>query len=222
MLFDNNVVEFEDSLWLAQKNEAQRSGNLSWSMSKNIRSISSRSRWRPLAYRARACIAIFKRLRKQKALGIHGTTRNRRYRLRPLAKFREVYHLNTPLEEDRIWRSDIRPVLGDLPENVLTIWQHGFTEIMNNAIEHSAGHKVQVSVEKTAIATHMMISDDGQGIFKKIQRELGLHDERDAVLELEKGKLTTDPGHHSGEGIFFTSRMFDDFSILSGTVSFIT
>ena len=67
----------------------------------------------------------------------------------------------------------------------------------------------------------VMISDDGQGIFKKIQQELGLYDERQAVLELEKGKLTTDPRRHSGEGIFFTSRMFDGFSILSGRVSFI-
>jgi hypothetical protein len=92
---------------------------------------------------------------------------------------------------------------------------------MNNAIEHSAGHEVFVTIDKTAIATKMAITDDGQGIFKKIQRELGLNNEHDAVLELAKGKLTTDPTHHSGEGIFFTSRMFDDFSIHSGTVSFL-
>jgi anti-sigma regulatory factor (Ser/Thr protein kinase) len=159
-------------------------------------------------------------LRKQKALGVSGTTRKRRYRLRPLAKFAQLYFLNTKLEEDRIWRSDIRPVLGDLPANVLTIWQHGFTEIMNNAIEHSSGEQVFVTVEKTAIMTKMAITDDGQGIFKKIQREFGLHNEHDAVLELAKGKLTTDPAHHSGEGIFFTSRMFDSFSIHSGTVFF--
>ena len=159
-------------------------------------------------------------LRKQKALGLRGTTRNRRYRLRPLAKFLEQYPLNTTLEEDLLWRRDVRPALGDVPDNVLTIWQHGFTEIMNNAIEHSAGHRVLVSVEQTAIATHMMISDDGQGIFKKIQRELDLEDERHAVLELAKGKVTTDPAYHTGEGIFFTSRMFDHFTIFSGTVSF--
>ena len=43
-------------------------------------------------------------------------------------------------------------------------------------------------------------------------------DERHAVIELTKGKLTTDPERHTGEGIFFTSRMFDTFSILSGEV----
>jgi hypothetical protein len=37
-------------------------------------------------------------------------------------------------------------------------------------------------------------------------------------LELSKGKLTSDEKHHSGEGIFFTSRMFDGFSIRSGNL----
>ena len=36
-----------------------------------------------------------------------------------------------------------------------------------------------------------------------------------AILELSKGKLTTDPDRHTGQGIFFTSRMLDEFSILS-------
>jgi len=58
------------------------------------------------------------------------------------------------------------------------------------------------------------------GIFKKIRDQMGLLDERHAILELAKGKLTTAPAHHSGEGIFFTSRMFDSFDILSGGVSF--
>ena len=37
------------------------------------------------------------------------------------------------------------------------------------------------------------------------------------MLELSKGKLTTDSANHSGEGIFFTSRMFDVFLSLKQT-----
>jgi hypothetical protein len=66
----------------------------------------------------------------------------------------------------------------------------------------------------------MLVLDDGFGIFKKIQTEMNLVDERHAILELSKGKLTTDPERHTGEGIFFTSRMFDSFDILSGGVYF--
>ncbi len=49
---------------------------------------------------------------------------------------------------------------------------------------------------------------------------MNLLDERHAVLELAKGKLTTDPARHTGEGIFFSSRMFDRFGILSGKTYF--
>ena len=39
-------------------------------------------------------------------------------------------------------------------------------------------------------------------------------------MKLRGRKLTTDPENHSGEGIFFTSRMFDKFSILSRELYF--
>ena len=73
---------------------------------------------------------------------------------------------------------------------------------------------------QTAVTVEMMIMDNGVGIFRKIQGALGLLDERHAIFELSKGKLTTDPQRHTGEGLFFTSRMFDAFDILSGSVFF--
>ena len=91
---------------------------------------------------------------------------------------------------------------------------------MNNAIDHSGGQTVAIRLYKNAVVTELSILDDGVGIFRKIQTELGLLDERHAILELAKGKLTTDPANHTGEGIFFTSRMFDSFDILSGGVYF--
>jgi hypothetical protein len=62
----------------------------------------------------------------------------------------------------------------------------------------------------------MSILDRGVGIFEKIQKDFKLPDPRSALLELSKGRLTSDTTRHSGEGIFFTSRMFDEFSIRSG------
>lgn len=103
---------------------------------------------------------------------------------------------------------------------MLSIWHYGFTEMFNNAIDHSAGSEIVVKILKTAASTEMIITDNGLGIFKKIQSELNLLDERQALLELSKGKLTTAPKRHSGEGIFFTSRMFDSYGILSGAVYF--
>mgnify|MGYP002610037296 CR=1 FL=1 len=41
-----------------------------------------------------------------------------------------------------------------------------------------------------------------------------------AMLELYKGKLTTNPSCHSGEGIFFSSKMLTEFAILSDNTIF--
>lgn len=161
-----------------------------------------------------------KRLVEQKALLIRGSTRSRHYILHPLVKWEHIYSLDGTLAEDVVWRNDISEFVSDLPDNVIDIWHYGFTEILNNAIDHSSGSQVHIQVTKTATTTEIVIYDDGEGIFKKIQRELGLLDERHSVLELAKGKLTTDPDNHTGEGIFFSSRMFDGFAILSGNVYF--
>ena len=154
------------------------------------------------------------------ALVSEGNTNSSRYKLRPLEQWLRCYSLHPPTAEDVVWRNDIAPQLQALPRNVFDIWQHGFTEMFNNAIDHSGGTHVTVHVEKSASATEIWIRDDGVGIFRKIQEAMHLLDERHAVLELAKGKLTTDPSRHTGEGIFFSSRMFDDFAIVSGATHF--
>lgn len=161
------------------------------------------------------------RLTAEKVLTETGHTRGRAYKLAPLVEWRERYDIGSPdLAEDVVWTNDVRQALGHLPDNVMNIWHHGFTEMFNNAIDHSDGTEIAVHVKKTAADTEMQISDDGVGIFRKIQTAMQLLDERHAVLELAKGKFTTDPKNHSGEGIFFTSRMFDRFAIVSGGVVF--
>ena len=156
---------------------------------------------------------------KEGLVSAQGNTRQRYYGLMTLTSKTLVASLEG-LKEDRFWRQEVAPLLTGLRENVFNIWQHGFTEMVNNAIDHSGGTRVTVTVETTAATTTLWIADDGVGIFRKIQAELGLEDERHVLLELAKGKLTTDPKRHTGEGIFFTSRMFDDYVILSGGVYF--
>lgn len=160
-----------------------------------------------------------RRLVNQNLLVGEGNTRNRIYKLQLQLKIEKIYSLQG-LREDVAWREFIRPNLGDLPANVEDIWHYGFTEMLNNAIDHSQGTQAFIHLVKNAAFTDLFIQDDGEGIFRRIQRMMGLEDERHAVLELAKGKLTTDPENHSGEGIFFSSRVFDWFAILSGGVYF--
>lgn len=167
--------------------------------------------------------AVNKHLRRLVNEGIlmrSGMTSGSVYRLAPIVEWSYECEIEPGLAEDIVWTREVRDILGDFPDNVLDIWQYGFTEMFNNAIDHSEGSEISVQVKKTAVTTQMLIADNGYGIFKKIQSELGLLDERHSILELSKGKLTTDPQRHTGEGIFFSSRMFDSFDIMSGGVFF--
>lgn len=160
-----------------------------------------------------------KRLIDENILTTTGTTRNKKYTLVE-NNWIYGYDLNNPLEEHVVWMKDIKHHLSMFKDNVINIWAYGFSEMFNNAIDHSEGTNISVHVKQTLASTEIMLMDNGVGIFKKIQKAFDLPDERIAVLELAKGKLTTDPSRHSGEGIFFTSRMFDYFDILSGGVFF--
>jgi len=161
-----------------------------------------------------------KRLVEEGALVEAGKTRSRTYALAQLSAWNHTYDVAASGDEGDVWLLDVRQQLEPLASNVLDIWQYGFTEIFNNALDHAEAQRISVSVTKTAASSVVAICDDGVGIFRKIQAALGLLDERHAVLELAKGKFTTDPQRHSGEGIFFSSRMFDQFSINSGSVWF--
>jgi len=150
-----------------------------------------------------------------------GTTKARRYRHRILFRNSFELALGESLEEDLVWREELAPHLRDLPKNVYELLQYGFTEILNNAIDHSDGTTCRIWLLRTAVAVQIHVVDDGVGIFRKIRDEKGLRDERHAILELKKGKLTTDASRHSGEGIFFTSRAMDEFFIFSRGMFFI-
>jgi anti-sigma regulatory factor (Ser/Thr protein kinase) len=149
-----------------------------------------------------------------------GPRRTPSYQLSPLTSSHWEFPLDGSVTESDIWERDVLPILVALPKNVLGIWGHAFTEMVNNAIDHSRGTTLSVYLEYTAAHTSIVVRDDGIGIFRKIQGDLDLADERLALYELSKGKLTTDPSRHSGEGIFFSSRMLDQFSIFSGNLIF--
>lgn len=124
------------------------------------------------------------------------------------------------LKEDIVWRENLASLISDLPDNVKNMWHYGVTEMVNNAIDHSEGNELTISYDRTALDIEITIKDDGEGIFHRIQRLGNLYDPREAILELAKGKFTTDPANHTGEGIFFSSRSFDSFVIISRNLLF--
>jgi anti-sigma regulatory factor (Ser/Thr protein kinase) len=155
---------------------------------------------------------------KSGLLARSGTTRPT-YVLGPTRCGEFAYTLDG-LAEDQVWSRDIAPLLSNLPANIIDIAHYGLTEMVNNAIDHSEGKKLTVTVLSKDGEASLWISDDGIGIFRKIASALDLPDDRLALLELSKGKFTTDPKRHTGEGVFFTSRAFDHFEIAAGGLVF--
>jgi DNA-binding MarR family transcriptional regulator len=149
-----------------------------------------------------------------------GKTKGREYQLSVLDQDTRRY-AREGLSEDVVWRESFSPHLADLSENVRAIWQYGVTEMVNNAIDHSGSSIIAVGIQRNSLYSDGWVADDGEGIFLKIQRALGLYDPRESILELAKGKLTTEPERHTGEGIFFTSKVFDRFDIRSGRLHFL-
>ncbi len=160
-----------------------------------------------------------KALLRDNQVEAEGSTRARVYRLATIAETIRDYP-GGALREDVVWSEVFAPAVAELPENARDIWRYGITEMVNNAIDHSGSALVHVGVRRNALYTDGWVADDGEGIFLKIQRAFGLYDPREAILELAKGKLTTDPRNHSGEGIFFASKVLDAFDIRSGRLHF--
>jgi anti-sigma regulatory factor (Ser/Thr protein kinase) len=161
-----------------------------------------------------------KQLMAENVLEAIGATRQRKYNLKTILETEFCFFVTPGLNEDMVWRDNVRPLLANISKNILEICNYGVTEMINNVIDHSESKNVFVKIKLTAIDISISVYDSGIGIFNKIQKMLNLDDKRHAILELAKGKLTTDPSRHTGEGIFFTSRAFDYFSILSSDLYF--
>lgn len=124
---------------------------------------------------------------------------------------------NVNLHEDEVFNGIKRQsgIVEGLSGNVSSILEYAFTEMLNNAIEHSESKKVEIIIERRTNNIIFEVRDRGVGIFNNIMNKKGLSSEMDAIQDLLKGKLTTAPSYHSGEGIFFTSRIGDILTIQS-------
>ena len=130
---------------------------------------------------------------------------------------------NKNLEEHRIF-SDLEkqflPVL-KISENVKSIFEYAFSEMLNNAIEHSTSNKIKIFVSLNNDILTFIVDDFGVGAFRNIMQKKNLSSEIEAIQDLLKGKITTAPKLHSGEGIFFTSKVGDEFVLDSYGYQFI-
>lgn len=125
------------------------------------------------------------------------------------------------LEEDLVFKEiDQRINLkSKLSKNTYQIVNYAFTEILNNAIDHSKSNKATIIINIDLKNISFDIKDSGIGAFENIRKTFKLKNIFNATEHLFKGKQSTDPSRHSGQGIFFTSRIADSFIICANGAS---
>ncbi len=124
------------------------------------------------------------------------------------------------LEEDRVFEqlAHRTGLTRKLSAAAFKIVRYAFTEMLNNAIDHSKAAIARTEVRLEGGILSFTILDRGIGAFESIRKKFKMGNIFDAAEHLLKGKQTTAPERHSGQGIFFTSRIADHFVLESGTL----
>lgn len=130
----------------------------------------------------------------------------------PGKKWHKVFPISG-LSEDVVWQELAKDLNLNMAETCADIFPYAFTGMLNNAIEHSRGSEVDVTFVEGDECWNFLIQDDGDGAFQNMAKNFHLSSSLEAVAELTKGKRTTAPRAHTGEGIFFTSKAVDIFEI---------
>lgn len=154
-----------------------------------------------------------------------GSTRSARYSL-GLPKSDILKHLilvkkNQNLQEDQVYL-ELEAKLQlktQLNKSASRIAYYAFSEMLNNAIDHSDSKNIRIEVEIKNGNFEFKVKDSGIGIYNRIMKGFKLRDDYEAIEHLFKGKQTTMPERHSGQGIFFTSRIADRFEIKSNSLT---
>lgn len=169
---------------------------------------------------------FFKEMREEGILVLVGKANNTKYVsgsekviLKEKSSIGTVHRVlkNKGLNEDDVL-SDISKntgILRHIGNNVSKIVEYAFTEMLNNAIEHSLSERIEIRMERKDKNIIFEVKDKGVGIFNNIMAKKHLADKMAAIQDLLKGKETTQPDRHSGEGIFFTSKIGDIFILES-------
>ena len=164
--------------------------------------------------------AHLKPLQEEGAIRKIGSTRGASYvpadAPSPPLSFSRTYLANG-LEEDRVYDEVALHcrLSGEVGESVRRLLHYAFTEMLNNAIDHSKSRDCAVRFRLDPFWAEFEIRDKGIGLFHSIADKFNLPGEDAAVGELVKGKTTTMADRHSGEGIFFTSKVADRLSLRS-------
>jgi biotin operon repressor len=162
------------------------------------------------------------KLRKQGLIIKSGATRGASYSLATPHGLGAlgVHEFRRPFPaEDAVYRELVEPAVGERPKRLVDIVHYTLTEVFNNALEHSNAESISLRLFGGEQGVAFEVADDGIGCFENVRRTHQLEDLREAIEQLSKGKVTTMPDAHSGEGLFFTSKVATRFGLQSNELN---
>jgi len=162
-----------------------------------------------------AAHARLRRLAQEGELTLVGRGRAARYvRASSLPQRTFRYPVATSAEDRIVWDLELRvPALATLDAETSRAFSYVASEMLNNAIDHSGGDTIEVAVSVRDESVELIVVDDGVGAFERVRDARELDDHVQAAAELTKGKVTSMADRHSGEGIFFSSRVAHRFEL---------
>ena len=151
----------------------------------------------------------------QKQIVAHGKTRDRFYELIPQVNYTKTINLDDGISSEEIIKNNIIPHIALLPKNIREIIQFTFGALISNIVDHSKASKFYFKLYFTYDDLHIIITDNGTGIFGHIQSSLLIESAHFAAIEIAKGTVTTDPMNHSGDELNAVIKLFDNVQIES-------
>ncbi len=131
-------------------------------------------------------------------------------------KFKKTYKRAGLKEEVVIEEIEEKlPQIKSFTKNIQQLFRYAFLEMMNNAIEHSQSPAIEAEIAIGDNKLSFIVNDFGVGVFRNVMKNKKLKSELEAIQDILKGKTTTVPENHTGQGIFFTSKSGDIFNLES-------
>ena len=139
----------------------------------------------------------------------YGKTRDRRYKLIPQVNFNKTLRIDSNFNSYEVTQKQILIHLESLSKNIFQICEYSIEALVNNIVDHANASSLYVKLFLTYSDFHIIISDNGSGLFENIKSKLDLPTIQSAAIEIAKGKITTSPLHHSGDALHTIFHLFD-------------
>ncbi len=143
----------------------------------------------------------------------YGRTRDRRYKLIPQVNFNKTLPIDSNYFSYESIQNNILMHLEPLSKNIFQICEYAIEALVNNIAEHANASNLYVKLFLTYSDLHIIISDNGSGLFENIKSKLDLSTIQLAALEIAKGQVTSNPFDYSGEALNTIFHLFDRVKI---------